>query len=67
MCDCQSITGMTRRDAIAAAMVVGTAIAVGAGIAGEARAAVGPAVPAVEVLPGLFIYPRDAWGANLPP
>jgi hypothetical protein len=77
MCDCQSITGVTRRDAIAeamalgtviaGAMAVGTAIAVGAGIAGEARAAVGPAVPAVEVLPGLFIYPRDAWGANLPP
>ena len=29
--------------------------------------AAAPAVPAVEVLPGLFIYPRDAWGANLPP
>ena len=24
-------------------------------------------MPAVEVLPGLWIYPRDAWGANLPP
>ena len=67
MCDCQSIPGMTRRDAIAGALVVGSAIAVGAGIAGQARAAVGPAVPAVEILPGLLIYPRDAWGADLPP
>ena len=67
MCDCQSIPGMTRRDAIAGALVVGSAIAIGAGIAGEARAAVAPAVPAVEILPGLLIYPRDAWGADLPP
>ncbi|MEY2415263.1 MAG: hypothetical protein QOH53_597 [Ilumatobacteraceae bacterium] len=67
MCDCQSITGMTRRHAIAEAMAIGAALAVGAGIAGKALAASGPAVPAVEVLPGLFIYPRDAWGANLPP
>ena len=66
MCDCQSTTGVTRREAIAGALVVGSAIAVGAGISSPARA-VGPAVPAIEVLPGLAIYPRDAWGANLPP
>ena len=68
MCDCQSTTGMTRREAIAGALVVGSGDRDRcAGIAGEARAAVGPAVPAVEVLPGLLIYPRDAWGADLPP
>ncbi|HEX3090374.1 MAG TPA: peptidoglycan recognition family protein [Ilumatobacteraceae bacterium] len=66
MCDCQSTTGVTRREAIAGALVVGSAIAIGAGISSPARA-VGPAVPAIEVLPGLAIYPRDAWGANLPP
>jgi hypothetical protein len=33
---------------------------------GHALAA-GPALPAVEVMPGLRIYPRDAWGADLPP
>lgn len=71
MCDCQSIPGMTRREvvgtAIGAALVVGAAIGIGAANSGEALAAVGPAVPAVEVLPGLLIYPRDAWGANLAP
>ncbi|MEO7369423.1 MAG: peptidoglycan recognition family protein [Ilumatobacteraceae bacterium] len=67
MCDCQSTPGTTRREVIAGALVVGSAIAVAAGLAGTAAAALGPAVPAVEVLPGLSIYPRDAWGANLPP
>jgi hypothetical protein len=67
MCDCQSTSGLTRREAIAGALAVGSAIAVGAGAATSVEAALGPAVPAVEVLPGLSIYPRDAWGANLPP
>jgi hypothetical protein len=66
MCDCQSTNGVTRREAIAGALVVGSAIAIGAGVGGTA-VAVGPAVPAIEVLPGLAIYPRDAWGASLPP
>ncbi len=66
MCDCQSTSGVTRREAIAGALVVGSAIALGAGAGSTARAAA-PAVPAVEVLPGLAIYPRDAWGATLPP
>ena len=66
MCDCQSTGGVTRREAIAGALVVGSAIAIGAGVSSQARA-VAPAVPAVEVLPGLAIYPRDAWGATLPP
>ena len=66
MCDCQSTSGVTRRQAIAGALVVGSAIAIGANVASPVRA-VGPAVPAVEVLPGLMIYPRDAWGADLPP
>jgi N-acetylmuramoyl-L-alanine amidase len=66
MCDCHSTGGLTRRQAIAGALVVGTSIATAAAIASVARAA-GPAVPAVEILPGLSIYPRDAWGANLPP
>ncbi len=39
----------------------------GAAFSGSGAAAAGPAVPAVEVLPGLSIYPRDAWGADLPP
>jgi hypothetical protein len=66
MCDCQSTGGLTRRQAIAGALVVGSSIAAAAGIATPATAA-GPVIPAVEVLPGLSIYPRDAWGANLPP
>lgn len=66
MCECQSTSGVSRREAIAGAFVVGSAIAIGAGMSSPARA-VGPAVPAVEVLPGLAIYPRDAWGATLPP
>jgi N-acetylmuramoyl-L-alanine amidase len=66
MCDCQSTGGVSRREVIAGALVVGSAIAIGAGASGHARA-IAPAVPAVEVLPGLAIYPRDAWGATLPP
>ena len=67
MCDCQSTSGLTRREAINAALVVGSAIAVGGAIATGVQAVAGPAVPAVEVLPGLLIYPRDAWGDHLPP
>jgi hypothetical protein len=67
MCDCQSTSGLTRREAIAGALIVGSAIAVAGGKATGVQAIIGPAVPPVEVLPGLSIYPRDAWGANLPP
>jgi N-acetylmuramoyl-L-alanine amidase len=66
MCDCQSTSGVTRREAIAGAVIVGSAIAVGGARPTSVRAA-GPGIPAVQVLPGLVIYPRDAWGANLPP
>jgi hypothetical protein len=70
MCDCQSTAGLTRREAIAGSLVAGSLLAAAAGVVGTARvsaAPLGPAVPAVEVMPGLFIYPRDAWGAALPP
>lgn len=67
MCDCQSTGRVTRREAIVGSLVAGAALAVVGGGASRAGAALGPAVPAVEVLPGLPIYPRDAWGANLPP
>ena len=67
MCDCQSTRGFTRREALGTALVVGSAIALGGAISIQADAATGPAVPAVEVLPGLSIYPRDAWGMDLPP
>jgi hypothetical protein len=66
MCDCHLSDGVTRRQAIAGALVVGSSIAVAAGMSTAARAAA-PSVPPVQVLPGLWIYPRDAWGANHPP
>ena len=67
MCDCQSTERLNRREAIAGAIVAGAAISVAAAVPVDANAATGPAVPAVDILPGLAIYPRDAWGANLPP
>ena len=67
MCDCQSTNGLSRREALVGAMVVGAAIGVAAGLSGGVNAAAGPAVPAVDILPGLAIYPRDAWGTSLPP
>jgi hypothetical protein len=57
---------LTRREAIAGALIIGSAIASGASSSITVRAAA-PAVPAVQVLPDLSIYPRDAWGAHLPP
>ncbi len=67
MCDCQSTRGVTRREAVAGALIIGSAIAATAGMSIGAQAALGPAVPPVEVLSGLSIYPRTAWGLNLPP
>ncbi len=72
MCDCQSTRVVTRREAIVGSLVAGSTIAA-AGVfatgvfASRVEAAVVPAMPPVEVLPGLSIYPRDAWGAALPP
>ncbi len=66
MCDCQSARRATRREFIAGAVAAGAAVAA-AGLAFDSPVAAAPPVPAVEVLPGLSIYPRDAWGAGLPP
>lgn len=64
MCDCEP----TRRDAIGLLAVAGAAILLGQSAGGSPTAdAAVPTVPAVEVLPGLSIFPRDAWGADLPP
>lgn len=66
MCDSQP----TRREVLINAGLAASALAVAGALVGrdlgDAEAA-GPAVPAVQVLPGLSIYPRDAWGADLPP
>jgi hypothetical protein len=37
------------------------------GVALTGRPGLGPALPAQDVAPGLSIYPRGAWGADLPP
>jgi len=75
MCDCEP----TRRQALGLVAAVGAALVVGNGNghgAAASAAAAGaappapaapPTVPAVEVMPGLSIYPRAAWGADLPP
>ena len=34
---------------------------------GSTRPAAAAPPPPVEVMPGLLIYPRDTWGADLPP
>ncbi len=62
MCDCQ----LTRREALIGSAIT-TAALVLAGSSSTSAAPSPPAVPAVEVMPGLSIYPRDAWGADLPP
>ena len=59
---------LTRRDLLRGAVGAATAIGVGVGVAGwddEADAAARP--DPVEVMPGLAIHPREAWGADLPP
>ena len=64
MCDCEP----TRREALGKLAAVGAAIVAGQALASAPVAqAAPPAVPPVEVMPGLLIYPRDAWGADLPP
>ena len=55
---------------LAGAVVGGSALLLTGGALGGPTASAAPApspVPAVEVMPGLSILPRDAWGADLPP
>ena len=69
MCDCQPKRPVSRRELLLGAAVAAPALMVAGGLRdrrGATVEALGPAVPAVEVLPGLHIYPRDAWGAELP-
>lgn len=69
MCDCQPKRPVTRRELLIGAAVAAPALMVAGTVldASHRQAhADGPAVPPVEVLPGLKIYPRDAWGAALP-
>ncbi|MCY7299560.1 MAG: N-acetylmuramoyl-L-alanine amidase [Ilumatobacteraceae bacterium] len=66
MCDCEP----TRREAIGKFVAVGAALVVGQAVSSQSVStaqAAPPAVPAVEVMPGLSIYPRNAWGADLAP
>lgn len=68
MCDCEP----TRREAIGKFLVAGAALVVGQAMSPTSMSvkraqAAAPAVPSVEVMPGLSIYPRAAWGADLPP
>jgi hypothetical protein len=66
VCDSQP----TRRELLVSSAAAAAAIAVAGTLVGDSdrrAAAAGPAVPPVEVMPGLWIYPRDAWGADLPP
>ena len=69
-------TLLTRRDLLggAAAAATLTSLLVGRVAAGDSphrilppRPAVAATPDAVEVLPGLWIRPREAWGADLPP
>jgi hypothetical protein len=56
---------LTRRESLFGAALGGAAALAGAFGARPTTAVA--AVPAVEVMPGLSILPRDAWGADLPP
>lgn len=57
----------TRRELLIGAALAAPAIAI-AGALGLDRAVVAnAAVPAVDLMPGLSIFPREAWGADLPP
>ncbi len=66
MCDSQP----TRRELLIGAALATPALALatalGSGV-GRSAAATLPAAPPVEVMPGLSIYPRAAWGSSLPP
>jgi hypothetical protein len=56
---------LTRREAIISAGLMAAAATV-VMTSGSPRSAVA-APPPVEVMPGLFVNPRDAWGVDLPP
>ncbi len=64
MCDHQPTS---RRDLLVGAAVGGSALLLACGAAVSAAPVAVPPVPAVEVMPGLSVFPRDAWGADLPP
>lgn len=73
MCDCQPTeppAPPTRRAFLAGAGAVLGAATVAGGLAGALLPggdSVDAAIPPVQVMPGLQIFPRDAWGADLPP
>ena len=56
---------LTRRDMLAG--VVGLAAATALGVGRPSTADAAPTVSAIEVVPGLSIFPRAAWGADLLP
>jgi len=61
-------SGSSRRDVIAAATGLFGAALIGAAAARRVGATGGSgAVLPVQVAPGLFVLPRDSWGADLPP
>ena len=69
MCDCQPKLPVSRRELLLGAAIAAPALMVAGSLLdrrGNTASALAPAVPAVEVMPGLRIYPRDAWGAALP-
>lgn len=63
MCDHQPTS---RRDLLVGAAVGGSALLLAGGAAATAAPAA-PAVPAIDVMPDLAVFPREAWGADLPP
>jgi N-acetylmuramoyl-L-alanine amidase len=62
MCDC----GSSRREVLVGAAIGAAALAIG-GRAAAAPGDVAADAPAEVVMPGLAIYPRTAWGADLVP
>ncbi|MFM7684774.1 MAG: hypothetical protein ACKPDI_02480 [Actinomycetota bacterium] len=67
MCDHQPTS---RRELLADEVVGGSALLLTGGALGGPTASAAPSpspVLTVEVMPGLSILPRDAWGADLPP
>lgn len=64
VCDHQPTS---RRDLLVGAAVGGSALLLAGGAAVSAAPVAVTPVPAVEVMPGLSVFPRDAWGADLPP
>lgn len=74
MCDCLADQRLDdpghldrRQLLITAGLVVAGAVAATALASGTGSAAPAVAVLPVQVAPGLFVLPRDSWGADLPP